>query len=318
MALAAALGIVLAQAATPSLGIGDPAPPLAAEKWLRGAPVTRFERGTVYVLDFWAVWCAPCISAMSHTSELADRFRDRGVRVIALTGPDDAGNTLPAVERALSRHASRMRFDVAWDGSIAPGTQPHADLLRGRTIVRYFSGIGLDGMPSAVIVDRQGRLAWIGGPTALAGPLEAIVEGRWDVRAAAARDRLRRTAEPQIEEFRELLGGGRYDEGYALARRLAEGPFAHEPGYLRMIATAIVGPNTSWERRDLSLALDVAERAVALTDLADDTALATLARAHFLAGDREAAIAAQEMAVALGDPPLPVLLAALEKYRSAP
>jgi thiol-disulfide isomerase/thioredoxin len=315
---AAALGLVLAQAAAePSLRIGDPAPPLAVEKWLRGAPVTRFERGTVYVLDFWAVWCPPCISAMSHTSELADRFRGRGVRVIALTGPDDAGNTLPAVERALSRHASRMRFDVAWDGPTAPGTPPYADMLRGRTVVRYFAGAQLDGMPSAVIVDQEGRLAWLGGPTALAAPLEAIVERHWDVRAAAARDRTRRTAEPQIQEFRELLEAERYDEGYALARRLADGPFAHEPGYLRLIAAAIVGRNTVWKRRDVDLALDAAERAAALTDLADDTVLSALARAHFVNGDVDAAVAAQELALALTDPPMPVHQAALETYRAA-
>lgn len=318
MAFAAALGLVLAQAAAQApLRIGDPAPPLAVEKWLSGAPVTRFDRGTVYVLDFWAVWCAPCISSMSHTSELADRFRDRGVRVIGLTGPDDAGNTLPAVERALSRHASRMRFDVAWDGPIAADAPAYADVLRGRTIVRYFAGAQLDGLPMAVIVDQQGRLAWMGGPTALGAPLEAIVERRWNVRAAAARDRSRRAAEPRLEEFRELLEAGRYDEGYALARRLVEGPFAHEPGYLRMIATAIVGRNTEWTRRDVDLALDASERAAALTDLADDAVLSVLARAHFLNGDVDAAVAAQELALALTDPPMPVHQAVLETYRAA-
>ena len=37
-----------------TLKIGDPAPPLKVEKWLKGGPLERFEKGKVYVLEFWA------------------------------------------------------------------------------------------------------------------------------------------------------------------------------------------------------------------------------------------------------------------------
>jgi len=191
------------------------------------------------------------------------------------------------------------------------------DVLLGRTTLAYFEGAQLDGLPMAVIVDRQGRIAWLGLPSALEEPLTAIVAGRWDLKAAARRDRTRRLAEPRLEEFRALLLAGRFPEGYALARSLVRGPFAQEPGYLRLIASTIVGERTSWSVRDLDLALEAADRAAAWTDLTDDTVLSALARAYFVRGDLEAAVAAQEAALALTDPPLPIHVAALEKYRGA-
>ncbi len=308
-----------AQAAPPlpKLGIGDLAPPLAVDKWLRGGPVSRFEPGTVYVLDFWAVWCGPCLSAMPHTSELADRLKDRGVRVIALTGPDTAGNTLDAVERTLSRRSATMRFDVAWDRPAADGTPPYLDVLLGRTTVRYFKDAQLEGLPMSVIVDRQGRLAWVGLPSAMETPLTAIVEGRWDLQAAAVRDRTRRLAEPRVDELRAMLDDGRYAEADALARTLIVGPFAGDAGYLRHLATLLARERKGGATRDLDLALHAAERAADLTGLADDTVLVALARVHFVRGDFEAAVAAQEAAVALMDTPIAGQVAALETYRRA-
>ncbi|HET9315077.1 MAG TPA: TlpA disulfide reductase family protein [Vicinamibacteria bacterium] len=301
----------------PRLKIGDPAPPLAVSKWLRGAPMSRFEGGTVYVLDFWAVWCGPCLSAMPHTSELADRFRDERVRVIALTGPDNAGNTLEAVERTLSRRGGMMRFDVAWDEPLAPGTPAHLDVLLGRTTVRYFEDAQLEGLPKAAIVDRQGRLAWVGLPSAMEVPLTAIVEGRWDLKAEAARDTSRRLAEPKVDELRAMLDEGRYADADALARALIVGPLAGEAGYLRHLATLLARDRKRGAARDLDLALYAAERAADLTSLADDTVLVALARVHFVRGDVEAAVAAQEAALTLMDTPIPRQAEILETYRQA-
>ncbi len=41
---------------SPTLHIGDPAPPIKVQTWLRGEPITQFEKGKVYVVEFWASW----------------------------------------------------------------------------------------------------------------------------------------------------------------------------------------------------------------------------------------------------------------------
>ena len=66
-----------------SLNIGDPAPPLRVKEWLKGMPLREYERGKVYVLEFWATWCVPCRAAMPHLSELARKYRDE-VTVIGI------------------------------------------------------------------------------------------------------------------------------------------------------------------------------------------------------------------------------------------
>ena len=53
-----------------SLKVGDPAPPLSVELWLKGEPVNEFKRGTVYVVEFWATWCSPCVAAIPHLNQL--------------------------------------------------------------------------------------------------------------------------------------------------------------------------------------------------------------------------------------------------------
>src|SRR6266568_1760611 len=62
-----------------SLKPGDLAPALTVTKWLQGRPVPKFEPGGVYVVEFWATWCGPCIAFMPHLAELQARYRDNGL-----------------------------------------------------------------------------------------------------------------------------------------------------------------------------------------------------------------------------------------------
>jgi len=42
----------------------------------------------IVVLDFWATWCGPCMQSMPHTTELAAKYRDAGVVVLAVCTSD--------------------------------------------------------------------------------------------------------------------------------------------------------------------------------------------------------------------------------------
>lgn len=41
-------------------------------------------RGQVVYLDFWASWCAPCRQSFPFMNELHERYKDRGLRILAV------------------------------------------------------------------------------------------------------------------------------------------------------------------------------------------------------------------------------------------
>ena len=72
------------------LDIGSKAPTLDIEHWIQDGdgffePVEEFEEGKVYVVEFWATWCGPCIRSMPHLAELQSKYRGRDVQIISVS-----------------------------------------------------------------------------------------------------------------------------------------------------------------------------------------------------------------------------------------
>src|SRR6476469_6962935 len=78
MHLIAAALIVMSLAASVrgALTITDPAPSIIVSKWVKGEPVKEFEKGKIYVVEFWATWCGPCKATIPHLTEMAHKYKD--------------------------------------------------------------------------------------------------------------------------------------------------------------------------------------------------------------------------------------------------
>lgn len=139
--------------------LGKPAPPLGVEKLVQpteGATATwKALRGKVVVLEFWATWCGPCVSAIAHLNQLADAFKDRPVQFIAITDEKE-----DLVRRFLGRKAMRAWVALDTDRSM-------------------FRDYGVVGIPRTILVDARGVVVGDTHPTMLsAAVLESVLAGR--------------------------------------------------------------------------------------------------------------------------------------------
>ena len=82
-----------ADATAKDLTIGSAAPTLDIEHWVQDGngffkPVKEFKKGNVYVVEFWATWCGPCVMSMPHLAELQNKYRGQKVQIVSVSDED--------------------------------------------------------------------------------------------------------------------------------------------------------------------------------------------------------------------------------------
>ena len=151
----------------PLLKVGDPAPKLQAGKWIQGEPVKEFARDKVYIVEFWATWCGPCRVSIPHLNELHEQFKDKGLVVI---GQNVWERNEAEVPKFVKSMGDKMTYRVALDDKSGGG--------KGRMAETWMDAADRRGIPSAFVVNKAGRIAWIGHPMQLKpAKLEKILAG---------------------------------------------------------------------------------------------------------------------------------------------
>jgi thiol-disulfide isomerase/thioredoxin len=157
------LGACLATSATAAdrLSVGDPAPALSIEHFVKGERVDGFPAGKVTVVEFWATWCKPCIEGFPHLSELQEQYPDE-LLVLGVSDED-----LATVEPFLAKE----KWDAVTRYTVA--TDPDGSMQ-----AEWMVAAGQQGIPCAFIVDRDGVVQYIGHPMAMDRTLERVITGQ--------------------------------------------------------------------------------------------------------------------------------------------
>lgn len=162
----------------PALRAGMPAPALHVDAFLKGSPITVFEKDRVYVIELWATWCGPCIAAIPHLSALQREYQDKGVTICAVNilEPQKPGtNTLDTIRSFVEKRGDAISYTVAFDG------QPD------KSVREWLHAAGRESIPCCFVINRAGKIAWIGNPMSLPVVLDEVVRDTWDITAGPAR-----------------------------------------------------------------------------------------------------------------------------------
>ena len=146
---------------------GMPAPKIEVKEWVKGAPVPKLEKGKIYVVEFWATWCGPCIETIPHLTELAKKHKS--VTFLGLSIWEE--NDKRQVQNFVAQMGPKMDYHVGYSGN------------KEGMAKSWMAASKQSGIPTAFIVKDQ-IIQWIGSPFGIDKPLEEVISGKYDVASA--------------------------------------------------------------------------------------------------------------------------------------
>ena len=151
------------------LTLGSKAPKLEVKEFIKGDAIKEFEKGKIYVVEFWATWCGPCRATIPHLSKLQKQYKD-----VAFIGVSVWEKDQDLVGKFVEEMGDDMDYRVAID--LVPEGEGGDE---GAMAKNWMVPAEQDGIPAAFIVNGDGVVAWIGHPGELDKPLDQIVLGKW-------------------------------------------------------------------------------------------------------------------------------------------
>lgn len=176
-------------------------------------------KGKVLILDFWATWCGPCIASFPHTQEIAAKYKNQDVVVLAAGTSDTIEKFKEWIPKNQPKYPNlRFTYDTKERGSPEFENRASSKLYRVQGIPTQFV-IGRDGVIAAVVVGNspgdartEAGLAKVGvkvdAATVAKGETQLKEAAEAEVKRAAEMARLAANPPPPFySEFGRLKAG---------------------------------------------------------------------------------------------------------------
>jgi len=253
------LAVALTRANAADLTVGDTAPKLQVSKWVQGDAVKEFDREHAYIVEFWATWCGPCRVSIPHLNEIHTKFKGKGLIVI---GQDVWENDVTLVEPFVKKMGDKMTYRVALD--TVEGEK------KGKMAETWMEAAGQNGIPTAFVIDKSGKIAWIGHPMELKEELlEKVLDGKFDIKTAAEEYAKEHKMEELLSaaqrELNQQLKAKEWDKAEATINRMRDMMPEDRRAWIEMKRFDVLV-----QRKDFKRAFALAEE---LTDANQDKAM---------------------------------------------
>lgn len=125
--------------------------------WIQGAPIKQWEKDKVYVFEFWATWCGPCISAIPHLDAVHKQICAKNIpaQIIGVNIKDR--HTPAKLKKFLAEQPVSPGYAIAVDTDKSTENL----WLRPRKVI---------GIPHAIAI-KNGNVIWYGHPVRLTAEL---------------------------------------------------------------------------------------------------------------------------------------------------
>ncbi len=261
------------------LMLGEPAPPLKVQEWVKGQPVAIKPGTNLYVVEIWESGNPACRACITNLNHLQQRYQSNGVVVVGISDEPVA-----KLKDFVQTNGANLDYAVAADD-------------HRKTAISYMEPVRQRGIPFAFVVGTNGTVIWYGPPFGgLNAALHLMVAGEYDV----ARAKTNEIASHQMEQYLILAG-----RGDPRTRAAGEALLANRTNNAEMLGEMAyeICTNPRLKKRDFAVAEAALDQAEKLAGTNKAPAMIMRAVWLFASGQRDGGLLLATQALAAAKSP---------------
>lgn len=194
--------------------VGQKAPAISADHWVTDGDgnfphVETLSEGKVYMVEFWATWCGPCMGQIPGIAELQAEFPEQ-LQVISVTNEPPE-----TVREFMSLQYDRTSPETFGDFLNQYSVVADPDQSIANDWLKYGPG----SIPFAFVVGKTGEIEIADHPVVIQSVIGKIIDGTWDRDAYYARQKKRQGLDRRVSlAIRE----SRLEDAFDLSRGLED------------------------------------------------------------------------------------------------